>query len=1050
VLQLQLIDTTSGARRAVALSDQPLLIGGGVDCDLVLPGPGVAAHQCRIEPASDGLRVVDLGSDHDTLLNGKAIGRALIHVGDVLRLGAFQITLVPAKAPAPQAAPAARAAPGAPAPAAARAAAPASALPEPPRPRAPVRAGARRGDEGRGPVRKRPASGSPAAVFGALVLVGLVIGGFMFFGGGGDGGEDAATKALRVKLDEARQLSDACRFDDSLRTVSDVLGSGDTPLRPDALELETQVKSRKERYARGMAELAELRTRVARDMKGNTAGAVKRFRDAYADLPPLCDQVIALEDDLQARLSKPAVPVDLEGITLPENRTVADCVREGEKWSAKGEFGKAIYVLKSVEAKDDAERKSQADAVAKVNVDARKIGDEILRRVKEHLELGHVLQALGEFDDENLRPLKYTDVWYDLLEKADEVEDAVDAKIPESSRPVQRRKHARPRPEAAPAGDKEKEKKASKATSEPWRPLVPMPPRPADQEPEPVAKAPSPGGEPATPSGAAPSGAAAALDEQARACLSRGEFARAKALLELALDEGAPPEEKSRIARDHERAARPLALAARIVELLAARPLQGAPFVKLLDGRHGKLVRSDGTALWIDFSGEETSVAAAELDPRSLLDLTGRLPLSNEESLDRAFLALAGGDEKAFFASLEKAAADGALQGSIDSALAFQRGLDRVPGRGFVRVGERWLTWEEKATEELAREIREAIAAALAPQADAAKGRAQVVELAGVAPALTIEQLERTRAELGRSFAAVPEQEKLAKLRGKALELQAARKSALDLIFDEAKYFYPYSPPACPPEKAAQYAEVQQEVDRLVGAVRAIGGREEDEPADPHVALSPALVDVVRQLKLVRALLFELGAPRDELDGALCAAWCLPEGAHSVNLRNFALDEHERARLDQDARILVLNATAAPQDEGPSREELEQVLVTNRYRALLGRCVLAYNSKLWSAARGHSDWMARVGQLSHFEDDPVRASPEQRMKLAGYDHGAGENCAAGRMGAREVLDGWCHSSGHHRNLLYESHTELGAGQSGSFWTQCFGGGREYKGNLIRD
>jgi uncharacterized protein YkwD len=112
--------------------------------------------------------------------------------------------------------------------------------------------------------------------------------------------------------------------------------------------------------------------------------------------------------------------------------------------------------------------------------------------------------------------------------------------------------------------------------------------------------------------------------------------------------------------------------------------------------------------------------------------------------------------------------------------------------------------------------------------------------------------------------------------------------------------------------------------------------------------------------------------------------------------------------------------------------------------------VLAYNAKLWTAAHGHSDWMSRVGKLSHFEDDPARASPEQRMKLAGYDHGAGENCAVGRSGPLEVLVRWCHSSGHHRNLLYESHTEMGAGQVGNYWTQCFGGGREYKGNLLRD
>ena len=38
--------------------------------------------------------------------------------------------------------------------------------------------------------------------------------------------------------------------------------------------------------------------------------------------------------------------------------------------------------------------------------------------------------------------------------------------------------------------------------------------------------------------------------------------------------------------------------------------------------------------------------------------------------------------------------------------------------------------------------------------------------------------------------------------------------------------------------------------------------------------------------------------------------------------------------------------------------------------------------------------------------------------------------------------------GHHRNLLFERHTEMASGLSGRFWTQNFGGGREFSGNLI--
>src|SRR6185436_11403118 len=50
--------------------------------------------------------------------------------------------------------------------------------------------------------------------------------------------------------------------------------------------------------------------------------------------------------------------------------------------------------------------------------------------------------------------------------------------------------------------------------------------------------------------------------------------------------------------------------------------------------------------------------------------------------------------------------------------------------------------------------------------------------------------------------------------------LDAARKAALDLIFDEKEYFYPYNPSECPPEKVAFYAPVQKRVDELVAAVR--------------------------------------------------------------------------------------------------------------------------------------------------------------------------------------------------------------------------------------
>ena len=68
-------------------------------------------------------------------------------------------------------------------------------------------------------------------------------------------------------------------------------------------------------------------------------------------------------------------------------------------------------------------------------------------------------------------------------------------------------------------------------------------------------------------------------------------------------------------------------------------------------------------------------------------------------------------------------------------------------------------------------------------------------------------------------------------------ELDAARAFAKELIFDEVKYFYPYSPPAVSSDRYAEYVRVQAEVDRRVAAVRTdveflIAG-EDTEPGRP-------------------------------------------------------------------------------------------------------------------------------------------------------------------------------------------------------------------------
>ncbi|MHC4224565.1 MAG: CAP domain-containing protein, partial [Planctomycetota bacterium] len=69
---------------------------------------------------------------------------------------------------------------------------------------------------------------------------------------------------------------------------------------------------------------------------------------------------------------------------------------------------------------------------------------------------------------------------------------------------------------------------------------------------------------------------------------------------------------------------------------------------------------------------------------------------------------------------------------------------------------------------------------------------------------------------------------------------------------------------------------------------------------------------------------------------------------------------------------------------------------------------------------------------------PGRRTPYDRMKLEGYEYGASENCVMGTSSPKGAHGRWCHSSGHHRNLLMPQWTEMGTGHYGYYMTQNFG------------
>jgi uncharacterized protein YkwD len=164
-----------------------------------------------------------------------------------------------------------------------------------------------------------------------------------------------------------------------------------------------------------------------------------------------------------------------------------------------------------------------------------------------------------------------------------------------------------------------------------------------------------------------------------------------------------------------------------------------------------------------------------------------------------------------------------------------------------------------------------------------------------------------------------------------------------------------------------------------------------------------------------------------------------------------ALDAAGRSLLAYDRAVEAFNeatwSAPAGDQERISAVEIEQVRITNGYRRMLGRRVLAFSPRIHEAARGHSEYMQRSGQLGHREPQPERRDVFHRLRLAGYDAGAFENLWYGRANAMGAHVSWCSSSEHHRNLLDPDVREIASGLAGAYWTQNLGHGTAFQGAL---
>lgn len=382
----------------------------------------------------------------------------------------------------------------------------------------------------------------------------------------------------------------------------------------------------------------------------------------------------------------------------------------------------------------------------------------------------------------------------------------------------------------------------------------------------------------------------------------------------------------------------------------------------------------------------------------------------------------------------------------VYAAVARARGED-LPAGGYVLVKGKWRRAADEATAAATAALDDATSAfedADAKSRDAALAKLEARGTDGVARAKSA--LEAHWKLASEALLRGTTLDQLEQLAAQHAELGARRTAALALIFDEERYFYPYNPPECPPERAKDYAGVQQEVDRLVGLVRDVWN------APRRVRIPTAFRAALESLAWSRTA--QKARKLEFAWNPAIPAWIetLDPASDVVDLTSFATDAAGAAALARDRAVHALNEATwkkAPTEgvSAPNSEERAQVLVTNAYRTVLGRRVLAWNPRIQAAAQKHADYMSLTGDFGHFEKDPARYSPADRLKLEGYVLGGSENCHAGDSGAEGAHLGWTHSSGHHRNLLEANHREMASGLAGPYWCQNFGAARDFESAL---
>src|ERR1700730_13237206 len=84
---IHIYPTGPGMGTRYALSDAPVVLGRGNDCDIRINDHSVSRRHARIRPAADGYFAVDLRSTNATFVNDVPASMCKLQDGDYLRVG---------------------------------------------------------------------------------------------------------------------------------------------------------------------------------------------------------------------------------------------------------------------------------------------------------------------------------------------------------------------------------------------------------------------------------------------------------------------------------------------------------------------------------------------------------------------------------------------------------------------------------------------------------------------------------------------------------------------------------------------------------------------------------------------------------------------------------------------------------------------------------------------------------------------------------------------------------------------------------------------------